>query len=65
MRELRVSAGLNQTELARRLGRPQSYVSRYEAGQTRLDLPELRRVCEVFGIKLGDFISRFESTNEA
>lgn len=38
--EQRKSAGLTQEELARRLRKPQSFVSKYENGQRRLDIVE-------------------------
>ena len=37
---LRKEAGLNQSELARAIGKPQSFVSSYEAGQRRIDVLE-------------------------
>lgn len=33
--------GLTQADVARRLGKPQSYVSKVEAGERRLDVIEL------------------------
>ena len=36
----RKAAGLTQTELAEQLGKPQSYVSKYERGERRLDVVE-------------------------
>ena len=56
---------MNQSQLARELGRPQSYISRYETGQTRLDLPELRLVCEALGISLREIIVSFEESDGA
>jgi transcriptional regulator with XRE-family HTH domain len=41
----RKAAGLTQVELAKRLRKPQSYVSKYETGERRLDVPEFIRVC--------------------
>jgi transcriptional regulator with XRE-family HTH domain len=60
LRQLRLDAGLTQMALAKRLFRPQSFVSKYESGERRLDLIELRQVCLVLGISLEDFINRFE-----
>jgi len=51
---------LRQTELAARLGYPQSYVSKYESGQRRIDLVELEAICQALGITLGEFVERFE-----
>lgn len=49
LRELREAAGLRQVDLAGQLGRPQSFVSKYETGERRLDLIELRDICRVLG----------------
>ena len=36
----RAKAGLTQQQLADRLGRPQSFVAKYEGGERRIDLIE-------------------------
>lgn len=46
---VRQKAGVTQRELARRLGRAHSYVSRIEKGDRRLDVPEMIQWCEVLG----------------
>lgn len=61
LRDLRVEAGLRQVDVADRLTKPQSFVSKYEAGERRLDLIELREVCAVLGIGLVEFAKRFEA----
>jgi len=40
MRAAREARGITQQELARRLGKPQSYVSKAEMGERRLDVVE-------------------------
>jgi len=60
LRQFRVQAGLRQIDMARALGKPQAFVSYYESGARRLDLLELRQVCEVLGVPLRDFIREFE-----
>jgi ribosome-binding protein aMBF1 (putative translation factor) len=60
LRQVRRGAGMTQQDLARRLGQPQSFVSRYERGERRLDVLELRKVCNALGLTLTDFVSRLE-----
>ncbi len=60
LRQIRNEAGLRQTELAERLGKPQSFVSKYESGERRLDLIEIRQICLVVGITLTELADRFE-----
>ena len=48
----RKEAGLTQTELAVKLGRPQSFVSKYESAERRLDVIELLQICEAIGIPI-------------
>jgi len=50
LREMRLRNGLTQTALAQTLGVPQSFVSKYESGERRLDFIETMRVCEAMGI---------------
>jgi transcriptional regulator with XRE-family HTH domain len=51
-------AGLTQVEVAKRLDVPQSFVSKYETGERRLDVIELRHVAEAIGLTLETLISR-------
>jgi transcriptional regulator with XRE-family HTH domain len=60
LRDARIDARLTQSELSARLGRPQSFVSKYESGERRLDLVELSEVCHAVGISLQDLVSRLE-----
>jgi transcriptional regulator with XRE-family HTH domain len=59
-RRVRTEAGLTQTELAERLERPQSFVAKYEAGERRLDILELREVCRALGVSMTEFVTRLE-----
>lgn len=45
----RETAGLTQTEVSSRLGRPQSFVAKYEGGERRLDVVEFLQVCVALG----------------
>lgn len=52
----RKNSGLTQVELANALGQPQSFVSRYEHCQRRLDVAEFMAIAKVFGISPGQFL---------
>lgn len=60
LKRIRLEAGLRQQDVADRLGLPQSFVSKYETGERRLDLLELEQICEVCGVSLGDFVSSYQ-----
>lgn len=64
LRQMRNDAGLRQADLAQKLGEPQSFVSRYESGERRLDVLELRHICSVLGVSLSDFIKRLEEDHK-
>jgi transcriptional regulator with XRE-family HTH domain len=66
LRKFRKDKGIRQVELAQKLGVPQSFISKYESGDRRLDILELRQVCDAIGISLQKFIQELEnSLNEA
>lgn len=46
----RKNADLTQSELSVRLKRPQSFVSKYERGERRLDVIEFREVARALGV---------------
>ena len=60
LRSLRHEAGVSQVELAKRLGVPQSFVSKVESGERRIDLIELRRICTALECSLEHLIALFE-----
>jgi transcriptional regulator with XRE-family HTH domain len=47
--QLRKNKRLTQAEVAERLGRPQSFVAKYEGGERRLDVVEFIEVTEALG----------------
>jgi len=65
LREHREEAGLTQAQVAKKLDRPQSFVSKVESGERRLDLVELRALCRVLGIDLVEFVREFEQRASA
>ena len=64
-RNLIVSArkvsGLTQVQIAERLGKPQSFISKYERGERRLDFPEFIELADVLEIDVVDFVNRYQS----
>jgi transcriptional regulator with XRE-family HTH domain len=46
---LRRSAGFTQVELALRIGKPQSFVAKYEGGERRLDVIEFLSITAALG----------------
>lgn len=61
LRTLREGSGLRQVDLAERLERPQSFVSKYEAGERRLDLVELRAICVALDANLIELVQQWEA----
>jgi transcriptional regulator with XRE-family HTH domain len=60
----RKSANLTQAELSIKLQRPQSYVSKYERGERRLDLIEFLELAEVLKIDPVVFIQQLKDFNK-
>lgn len=49
--EARKGSGVHQAQLAKRLGRPQSFVSKFENGERRLDVVEFVVVCKALAVE--------------
>ena len=61
----RKAAGLTQQQVAARLRKPQSFVSKYETGERRLDVPEFIRVSRRLGADPADLIRQIERRSES
>lgn len=61
LQEARELAGLSQTELAKRLRRPQSFVSKYESAERRLDVVEFSEICDALGLDPAKILSRLHA----
>ncbi|HFS7498222.1 TPA: helix-turn-helix transcriptional regulator [Acinetobacter baumannii] len=57
---LRKEKNLSQEEVAMLLGKPQSFVSKYENGERRLDLIEILYICKKLNISPHDLINRMD-----
>ncbi|MCK5740776.1 MAG: helix-turn-helix transcriptional regulator [Chlorobi bacterium] len=55
--ELRLSKSIKQSELAVNLNVPQSFVSKYETGERRLDIIELNEILKHLDSSIVDFIT--------
>lgn len=51
----RVQAGLSQAALAQKIGKPPSFVGKYELGERRLDVIELLVILQAIELKFEDF----------
>jgi transcriptional regulator with XRE-family HTH domain len=60
LRRARQDAGLTQEQLAERLDETQSWVSKCERGERRLDLVEARAFCAAFGTPFAEFVRDLE-----
>lgn len=60
LRDTREGAGLTQAQFARKIGETQTFVSKCERGERRIDLIELRTFCRVLGVSLKRFVSAME-----
>lgn len=57
--QARLDAGVTQVVLAEKLAKPQSYVSKYERGERRIDFPEFMEIAGVLGIDIAQFIELY------
>ena len=55
LRIARIEAGLTQVEVAGHLGKPQSFVSKIEAGERRVGFLELQLLARIYGKPLSHF----------
>lgn len=58
--EARKRQGLTQSDLAVKLGRIQTFVSKYERGERRLDVVEFIHVAHALGLKVAPLIASIE-----
>lgn len=61
LKEAREAAGITQVELAQRLGQTQSFVSKVERGDRRLDIIQLRTILRHCRMSLPKFVSLLEA----
>jgi transcriptional regulator with XRE-family HTH domain len=62
LRQARLQAGLTQRELARRVGRPQSQVARWESGRVEPSLETLRKLVRACGLELTYGLANYDDS---
>ena len=56
LKKARIEAGLSQQAVADKLGKPQSYVSKIESGERRLDVAEVKKFSDIYKKDISQFI---------
>ena len=56
LRQARISVDLSQQAVADKLGKPQSYVSKIESGERRLDVAEIKKFSQIYKKDISFFI---------
>ncbi|WP_066759624.1 helix-turn-helix domain-containing protein [Chryseobacterium glaciei] len=59
--QLRASSGLRQSDLADLLNVPQSFISKIESGERRIDFIELREILKCLRSDIIEFLTEFEN----
>ena len=61
LREKRKTAQLTQIDLAKRLKETQSFVSKVERGDRRMDIVQLKQFCKAINVSFVEFVKEFEA----
>jgi transcriptional regulator with XRE-family HTH domain len=64
LRAARQEVGLTQADVAKAFGRPQSFVSKCESGERRVDVLELGEFAELYGRPLSFFVAETDKADE-
>ena len=61
LRQKRLAKGLTQVQVARVMGKPQSFVSKIEKGERRLDPLELKAIAKLYGVSVDRLLGHARS----
>jgi transcriptional regulator with XRE-family HTH domain len=64
LKEARLKKGLTQQDLAAKLGKPQSFVAKYENGDRRVDLLDLIALARALDFEPGRFVAKLAALVE-
>jgi transcriptional regulator with XRE-family HTH domain len=56
LKQIRLKANLRQEDVAKILHRTQSYVSKLESGQRKIDLIEIKKIAKIYKVDINYFI---------
>jgi len=57
----RKQAGLTQADVAKKMGKPQAFVSRYEMGERQIEVAELLDLAQIIGVDVHDILDELVS----
>ena len=56
LKKARIEAGLKQEEVAKKLKKPQSYISKIERGERRIDIKEMYDIAKIYKKDINYFV---------
>jgi len=56
LKKARLDAGLKQSDAAQKLKKPQSYISKIERGERRIDIAELKELAKIYKKSINFFV---------
>ncbi|MGI6314952.1 MAG: helix-turn-helix domain-containing protein [Patescibacteria group bacterium] len=56
LKKARIEIGLKQEEVAEKLKKPQSYISKIERGERRIDIAELQDIAKIYKKEINYFV---------
>ena len=64
LKKARLEKGITQIEMAKTLGKPQSFIAKFENGERRLDVVEFVRIARLLGVEPKSVLETlFDSNN--